>query len=381
MSLADRNGATVLNFADFLEPPRAEPADAPAGEVALEAPDRGGLGAAPAPALGADEAATVLDPEVWFLEAADLDPAEPATVLVPEDVVRVAQELAEEARARHAAGAPVAAPTTAPPVAPPAAPTVEVDLGFFDDDPDDDAALFAGPVARLWRRRRRLALPLATAGALGVLALAAGAWARAAPPAPARPGPTAIAPVAPRRAPAPAAPAPAVPAALARPVVTAATTPPAAAKTPRAATRPPRAHHREGRRHPHLRAPTAGKARTGRAARALRRGRADYDLGDLRGALRWYVRAARLAPRDPDTRFGVALTAYELHYDRTAWRSLEHALRLDPGHADSNLLLGFMLQEAGKDKDAAVHYARYLKAAPDGEWARDVRSTLGQLGE
>lgn len=335
-TVAEPKRVQVLHFADFLEAPRRR-VSPPAG-LALAAPERAGLGAVPAPALGSDEP-TVLDPEVWFAEAARLDAPEAPTVVVPDDVLRVAQELADEARR---------GPWGSPPG------TVILDPGLLLDAAPGEAQGEPALGRRRWRGPRRFlapgALALAAAGLLfAPLALSQRSAAIAPPARPAPEAPEALSPVS------------------------------AEATAPRFET-PSLLSARPSRRGRALAAPTARADRGGEAAGLLRRGRRAFDRQDYRAAESWYRQAARALPGAAEPLFGAALAAYEGHRDGRARRTLDAALALDPDHPDSNLLLGFMEQEAGRAPAAGARYERYLALAPDGAWADDVRAVLAQLG-
>ena len=58
---------------------------------------------------------------------------------------------------------------------------------------------------------------------------------------------------------------------------------------------------------------------------------------------------------------------------------LERARALAPDDDQAYVLLGAAYQSAGRSADAITAYERYLALAPDGKFARDVRSILKRL--
>ena len=64
----------------------------------------------------------------------------------------------------------------------------------------------------------------------------------------------------------------------------------------------------------------------------------------------------------------------------SALKPLEKAARLDARSGRAQLLLGTAYQSLGKNALASKAYGRYLIIEPQGEFARDVRLILANLG-
>ena len=101
-----------------------------------------------------------------------------------------------------------------------------------------------------------------------------------------------------------------------------------------------------------------------------------YRAGKFDLARRRYLLAAWKDRKSVDAHFGLALARFELFDDAGARRALHRSLRLNPGHALSHLLLGFVEQTEGQDALARHHYEQYLAHEPDGEFAGEVRAIL-----
>lgn len=121
-------------------------------------------------------------------------------------------------------------------------------------------------------------------------------------------------------------------------------------------------------------APTRGTAEAW-----VHRGAALLEKDDLREALQDFKRAARLNPRSADAWYGVALCSHELHRDRDAMAAAKRALSHNPSHPLTNLLAGFVQQQAGHVASARRYYQRYLAIAPEGDFAGEIGSVLTGL--
>ena len=111
----------------------------------------------------------------------------------------------------------------------------------------------------------------------------------------------------------------------------------------------------------------------------LRRGATRLGKDQLRRALQDFKRAARLNPRSAEAWYEVALCSYELHRDRDAMAAARRALARNPSHPLSNLLAGFVQQQAGNTAAARRYYQRYLAVDPQGDFAGELKSVLTGL--
>jgi len=69
----------------------------------------------------------------------------------------------------------------------------------------------------------------------------------------------------------------------------------------------------------------------------------------------------RLGSRDPLLYFNLGVLLEDLERKAEAIRAYESALREDPNLADGHYNVALLYEEAGRDKDAIRHMARYRK--------------------
>jgi hypothetical protein len=148
--------------------------------------------------------------------------------------------------------------------------------------------------------------------------------------------------------------------------------PPAADPAP--ASHPARQHWAT---RPHLRPPEGVGA--GLEVRWIRQGSRLARHAQFHAALKAFQRAAGVNLRSADAWYGMALCDYELRRDAASQQAAEQARWADPSHAMTNLLLGFLRQQAGHPDQARQFYERYLAQEPDGEFAEEIVSVLDQL--
>lgn len=105
-------------------------------------------------------------------------------------------------------------------------------------------------------------------------------------------------------------------------------------------------------------------------------GRAWQELGDPSAALRWYERAVRIDPLNPQA-LGVLAMAYfrERRYEEALarYRTLEE-IRPDSARTHSNV--GAILYHLGRPEEALLSIERALALDPDLEVARTILATL-----
>ena len=93
-----------------------------------------------------------------------------------------------------------------------------------------------------------------------------------------------------------------------------------------------------------------------------------------------YRKAVKLDPKNPDARFGLALTAFQVGRTRQSRSQVLTTLELKPDHPEALILIGFLDQVTSRPSLAGEHYERYLELYPEGEWAEELRSVLTTLG-
>ncbi|MEW6682064.1 MAG: tetratricopeptide repeat protein [Nitrospirota bacterium] len=116
-----------------------------------------------------------------------------------------------------------------------------------------------------------------------------------------------------------------------------------------------------------------------------------FNLGlveDRRGfapkAEEYFRRALALNPADPDVHYRLGVLAARSGRADEAVRAFENALARHPGHALAHYDLARVVDALGRRDEAAVHYRRFLEAAPpDPVWEparREVTARLVSLG-
>lgn len=102
--------------------------------------------------------------------------------------------------------------------------------------------------------------------------------------------------------------------------------------------------------------------------------------GRLRSALNYAEPELRLRPDDAELRYLVASIHLGLGQRDEARDELEQLLRLNPDQAAALYLLGVVeADELGLQLSAREHFESYLRAAPRGKHAAEVRDRLSRL--
>ncbi|RMG17974.1 MAG: response regulator [Deltaproteobacteria bacterium] len=114
-------------------------------------------------------------------------------------------------------------------------------------------------------------------------------------------------------------------------------------------------------------------------AERLEDGRAAYAAGAYEAAVEAYREALRLEPENVSAHLGLGLALLDGGHAREAVRVLAEARRLKPQDPQAVLLHGTALQMAGDREGARAAYRAYLRLAPKGRHAREVRALLSQL--
>lgn len=114
-------------------------------------------------------------------------------------------------------------------------------------------------------------------------------------------------------------------------------------------------------------------------ARYLKQGDGFTRAGQFSKAIRAYKSALAEMPDMAAAHLGLGNAYYELNTLEAAVFHLEKAKELSAADPQVFLLLGAVYQSASRPKDAAQAYERYLKLAPDGKFARDVKAILSSL--
>jgi hypothetical protein len=89
--------------------------------------------------------------------------------------------------------------------------------------------------------------------------------------------------------------------------------------------------------------------------------------------------AQQLRPDSPDVLTRLAEIALNRGQERVAMRLASAALAADPAFADAYVIVGSVEQGANRNEQARAAYIRYLKLAPSGRYASDLRAVLPTL--
>jgi CheY-like chemotaxis protein len=126
-------------------------------------------------------------------------------------------------------------------------------------------------------------------------------------------------------------------------------------------------------------AEVAAQAKQEEAAVLIAEGKDLYTRGRAKEAVEDLQRAVDLAPEDTSARLLFALSLYDSGQPGKAEEQARLVLQADEKNARALLLLGTIAEDLG-DKDTARHdYQRYLKIAPPGKEANEVKALLQNL--
>lgn len=115
-------------------------------------------------------------------------------------------------------------------------------------------------------------------------------------------------------------------------------------------------------------------------SKALELGEQQLRAGKYPLAIAHFRRAVKERPQAVPALLALGDAYLEADHPRSAVRPLEVAARLDPKSGRAQLLLGTAWQSLGKNAQALKAYQRYLELEPEGEFSRDVRLILANLG-
>lgn len=110
----------------------------------------------------------------------------------------------------------------------------------------------------------------------------------------------------------------------------------------------------------------------GKARKQIKRGRFKRAIALLR-------QARRLRPRDARLHRNLGNAFFEIRNNRQALRHLRRAKALSPNSPKTYLLLASVYQDLKRVADARSSYSTYLRLAPAGRFARQVRQIMKRL--
>ncbi|RME22864.1 MAG: tetratricopeptide repeat protein, partial [Deltaproteobacteria bacterium] len=111
----------------------------------------------------------------------------------------------------------------------------------------------------------------------------------------------------------------------------------------------------------------------------VRRGDKLFRAGRFGKAARLFEQALQKYPRGAAAMVALANCYFEMGRYRAAIKAAKEALVVDPNNPQAYLTLGTVYQTLGRTKGAVSAYRRYLKLAPRGQFASDVRAILKSL--
>jgi hypothetical protein len=125
--------------------------------------------------------------------------------------------------------------------------------------------------------------------------------------------------------------------------------------------------------------PAAAAAAGGDYDAALKEAKSFYARSRLKKAAEAYGRALAVNPRGDAALVGMANTLMDQEKFAPALEFATRAVEANPDNADARLSCGALYQAIGKKKEAREHYEAYLRLAPKGKNAGEVRTILRGL--
>jgi CheY-like chemotaxis protein len=111
----------------------------------------------------------------------------------------------------------------------------------------------------------------------------------------------------------------------------------------------------------------------------LAQGKALYERGQAEASLKPLEAAAQAAPGNPDLMTLLALARLDAGQTEAAEEAARRAVQLSPENPNAHLALGSVLQTKEQMGQARAEFELYLKLAPRGQHAADVRAILGSM--
>jgi tetratricopeptide (TPR) repeat protein len=108
----------------------------------------------------------------------------------------------------------------------------------------------------------------------------------------------------------------------------------------------------------------------------INRGMIAYEQGDLENAVKYFRRAAEIAPDNAVARFNLGSALDEMGLLQEARQHLRLATRLDPKHADAHYNLGVVCEKLGANEEAREHWKTYLNLDNSPDHCAYVRNRL-----
>ncbi|MEM6730406.1 MAG: tetratricopeptide repeat protein, partial [Myxococcota bacterium] len=116
-----------------------------------------------------------------------------------------------------------------------------------------------------------------------------------------------------------------------------------------------------------------------RAQRLIAKGNAAYKKNRFKEAAKSYEQAVGLDPDNGAAHFGLGAAYLDSNNLGGARKHLEQAVSLNPRNGQALVYLGNVYQAQGNNGKAKTAYERYLKVAPNGKFAADVKLILDAI--
>jgi hypothetical protein len=113
----------------------------------------------------------------------------------------------------------------------------------------------------------------------------------------------------------------------------------------------------------------------------LQKGTRLVEQGQFAAALPYFSAAVKVAPRNADAWYGIAISRAERNDFRLARMAAQKSVAAQPKHGNALVLLGFLEQLALDVPNAKAHYEQYLATNPGGEWAAELSAVLKTIDE
>jgi len=104
-----------------------------------------------------------------------------------------------------------------------------------------------------------------------------------------------------------------------------------------------------------------------------------YKRGNVRAAVKEFRKALELDDTNFRAHTGIGEAYFDLNKTSDAIKHLKQAISLNPRGPQAFVILGGVYQATGDNKKAKQSYQRYLKIAPNGKFASDIRMILDAL--
>jgi Flp pilus assembly protein TadD len=112
-----------------------------------------------------------------------------------------------------------------------------------------------------------------------------------------------------------------------------------------------------------VRAPAAESIRL--ALDLYKSGRASFDAGDPKEAIKFYLQSLEVQPDSADVQLSLAYAYFKLNKSQDAIKSFKQAIKLDPKSAESHYGLGLLYYTLKRIPDAASEFKKATSVMPD----------------